>query len=389
MNILSNIKDLDEPTIDHSVDKDLTSIEEWQNFLISAWEKTFPCCPIRITDDFFDLVGTDSPGILAMKMRKNFEKVSGTDLNLALLFEHPTIERLAHALAEKKNRKEKWPTLVKIKEGGEDLPLFCFHPLAGNSIWYREIAKYLPSSQKVYGLEAPGMDKLQYPFFNMEDLAAFHIVEMKKVQPQGPYLLAGYSFGGLLAFEVALQLERSRDTVGLLAIIDRSKPVAAQRILAGAICPPELVTENGRSLSNQLKSHWKWSSTWMRMKLRAFLASIMRPFHPRIPFMRKIMKGSSYFMMMHYKPGYVYQGNMLLLRQNYRENSSFLERGCFFREDYGWSDQVKGKIEIRYIPGEDHLNIMSRPYVKVISSMIGDAIEKARAKACRNPDKAE
>ncbi len=322
-------------------------------------------------------------------MRKHLEEISGRDFYLSLLFENPTIESLASALEQWQQDPEKWASLVKIKDGDGSFPLFCCHPIEGNAIWYMEMARELPSWQKVYGLEAPGMDKLQFPLFTMEDLAAFHIKEMKKVQPHGPYFLTGYSFGGLLAFEVARQLECSGDNVGLLAIIDRSKPAAAPKIAGGAICPAELACERGFSFSDRFHSHWYWTNKWIRMEFRKSLAFFMRIFNPRIPFMRKIMRDVSYFMMMLYQPASVYNGDMLLLRQEPEKRPSNRQAERYYREDYGWSDYVCGKIQIRHIPGEDHQGLMSRPYAAIISSMMEEAIEEARGRCCLESDQRE
>jgi len=345
----------------------------WEKYLLIAWKQTFPGAEIKRDTDFFELVGNGSTALMGIRMRKYLEKVSKREFPLFLLFENPTIEELSLALSKWQIKEGKWSNLVMIREGCQDYPLFCFHAIEGNSIWYREMAETLPQGQRVYGLEAPGLDKRQIPCFSMEELASRHIREIKKVQHAGPYFLAGYSFGGLVAFEVARQLECSGDTVGSLAIIDRSSPLAARKRFFGLVCPVELTFEKGRSLVGRFRCHWYWTSKWIRTGFRKRIAFLMVSRGLRVPFMRKIMRDTSHFIMMFYKPKTLYKGPMLLLRQRIKKNERSLVHERFLREDYGWSEYIKGNITVRYIPGPDHKSVMNRPYSYNLASLIQGA----------------
>jgi thioesterase domain-containing protein len=112
-------------------------------------------------------------------------------------------------------------------------PLFCVHPAGGTVFCYRELARHLDAQRPIYGLQARGIDGCQPPHTRIEDMAADYIAAMRSVQPAGPYLLAGWSLGGILAFEMARQLAAAGQQTALLAVID-----------AGMVSPDESFDED-------------------------------------------------------------------------------------------------------------------------------------------------
>jgi thioesterase domain-containing protein len=114
---------------------------------------------------------------------------------------------------------------VTIQIGGSKPPLFCVHAIDGNVLVFQNLARHLDPDQPVYGLQAKGLDGKQAPHTRFEDMAADYIKEIRTVQPEGPYLLAGYSSGGVVAFEMAQQLQAQGQQVELLALIDSYCPV--------------------------------------------------------------------------------------------------------------------------------------------------------------------
>src|SRR5690606_37216807 len=99
-----------------------------------------------------------------------------------------------------------WAPLVPIRTGGTRTPLFLAHAVGGNVLNYQHLAKKLPADQPVYGLQAIGLDGHTPPLQRVEDMARRYVAEIRQVQPQGPYRLAGGSMGGIIAFEMAQQL---------------------------------------------------------------------------------------------------------------------------------------------------------------------------------------
>ena len=117
-----------------------------------------------------------------------------------------------------------WSPVVPIQTKGSKIPLFCVHALFGNVLKYYALSKYLGSEQPLYGLQAQGTDGKKVALSTFEEMAELYIKEMKKVQPEGPYMLAGYSIGGEIAFEMAHQLIEHGDEVSFLGLFDTLEP---------------------------------------------------------------------------------------------------------------------------------------------------------------------
>jgi thioesterase domain-containing protein len=103
-------------------------------------------------------------------------------------------------------------------------PLFFVHPAGGNVLCYADLVRHLGPDRPFYGLQAQGLDGLQAPHAHVEEMARCYIESLRTVQPEGPYLLGGWSMGGVVAFEMAQQLQARGQPVALLALIDSDVP---------------------------------------------------------------------------------------------------------------------------------------------------------------------
>jgi thioesterase domain-containing protein/acyl carrier protein len=126
-----------------------------------------------------------------------------------------------------------WQSLVRIKPGAESAaaPLFCIHGLGGHVAGFAPLASGLQDERPFYGLQAQGLVDGQQPHDRIETMAAFYVQEMREVQPAGPYLLAGWSMGGLIALEAAQQLIDVGEQVALVAMFDTHLSLPLQEIL--------------------------------------------------------------------------------------------------------------------------------------------------------------
>jgi thioesterase domain-containing protein len=118
-----------------------------------------------------------------------------------------------------------WEFLVEMKRGNPDkAPLFCIHAIWGNILFYRNFTKYLDTDRPIYGIQSRGLNGNQTPCSSIPEMAANYIREIRSLQPQGPYLILGFSLGGLIAFEVAQQLQAQGQEIQLLALLDPTSP---------------------------------------------------------------------------------------------------------------------------------------------------------------------
>ena len=147
------------------------------------------------------------------------EKNTGKRLPLAALLEYPTIGKLASLLDEETSLPS-WNSLVPIKPTGLKTPLFIVHGANYNVLVFEKLAQNLHAEQPVYGLQAKGIDGTVQPDDTVEQMAANFISEIQTVHPKGPYSLAGFSFGGIIAFEMYRQLKAKGEKVKILASLD-------------------------------------------------------------------------------------------------------------------------------------------------------------------------
>ena len=184
--------------------------------LLKVWEQVLNVHPIGIRNNFFDLGGHS---LLAIRLLNRVEDVFGIRLPIAAIFQSPTIEEMALVLIGKVQPPD-WTVLVPINKRGSQRPVYCVHGAGGGILGYAALAKALGGDQPFYGLQAKGVDGKEEPHHRIEEMAAFYIEQIQRLQPTGPYDLAGYSFGGFVAYEMACQLRDQGHQVGLLAMLD-------------------------------------------------------------------------------------------------------------------------------------------------------------------------
>ena len=194
--------------------------DDLERQLTSLWEEVLNVRPIGVTDNFFELGGHSMDVLLLFAL---IEKRTGNKLPLAALFRGATVERLAD-IVRKNSGSEAQSSLVPLQPEGNKRPLFLVHPAGGHVFPFIQLVQCLGFDQPCYGLQARGVEDGQDPHTRIEDMAACYIEAIRSVQPEGPYLLGGWSMGGEIAFEMAQQLHAQSQRVALLALLDTRTP---------------------------------------------------------------------------------------------------------------------------------------------------------------------
>ena len=193
-----------------------------ERHLTRIWEVLLKREGIGLQDNFFDLGGHS---LLAVQLIDQIAKTFRRQLPLdSLWFRDGTIASLA-ALIRDGYRSGDSPDLVLMKSGSRR-PLFVVHTIGGNLFHYYELARHLHAEQTVYGLQARGVFGAGRPDRTIEAVAAHCLESMRTVQPGGPYLIAGFSSGGVVAYEMAQQLTAAGEQVALIALLDTYAPRA-------------------------------------------------------------------------------------------------------------------------------------------------------------------
>ena len=221
--------------------------------LARLWEEVLNVEHVSVRDNFFDLGGHS---LLAVKLFSLIEQATGSTLPMTSLFDGATVEQQAKLLG-KPRPVSPVSSLVPIQPQGDKPPLFCLHPWGGNVLCYSELARHLGPEQPVYGLQARGVEKKENPHTSIEAMAADYLAEVRRLQPAGPYHLCGWSSGGLIAFELARQLARQNQEVGLLALVEpydltenyaQSGEAYASEPAAKFISQAQIVTYTGQTV---------------------------------------------------------------------------------------------------------------------------------------------
>ncbi|MBD1919977.1 amino acid adenylation domain-containing protein [Microcoleus sp. FACHB-831] len=337
--------------------------------LTQIWEKILGIKPISVTDNFFELGGHS---LLAAQIFASIDKKFGKSLPLAILFELPTIEQLATLLGEGEKSVSR-RSLVAIQPKGSKPPLFCLHGAGGHVLNYRDLGRYLDASQPVYGLQDERLEAKQVHQLPIEEMAIEYIKEIRTIQPSGPYFLVGYSFGGLVAYEMAQQLHAAGEKVAMLTLLDTRAPGAVKVL----------------STQKRILCHWnnflRVGPTYFVKKVKRRFGSITNSikeiyfkFYPDSD--RPLPRAIRYFLVeaintkaaRNYIPQ-VYEGRVNL----FLAVDEPPPVGHYFEPLLGWGNLIGEKWDIHEIPGE-HLNFLEDSNAQLLAAKLQSCIDKAQ-----------
>ncbi len=348
--------------------------------LAKIWQDVLHLDSVRPDDDFFEVGGHS---LLAAQLFDEIGKRLGVNLPLATLFTATTVEQLAEIIRKDKP-KDVWTSLVPINANGTRPPLFMMHAAGGNVLFYKDLSDRLGIDQPCYGMQAVGLSGHQSAYDRIEDMAAHYIKEIRELRPRGPYFVGGSSVGGLIAYEVAQQLQRSGDEVKLVVLFDTAAP--GYPVYLGKRSELSLrflrmkdrvhhhaetiaILEPGKRLSyisakaikakNQVRRTYKQT---IRKIKRGVLSGLGRPLPDALTVTQNAIKTAVGL----YRPT-PYDGKLLLFR------ASKQHRGIQKDDSLGWSKFASDNLEIHEIKG-DHGTLVAEPRVRFAAEIIADRI---------------
>ncbi len=359
--------------------------------LLSIWERILNTSHIDIRDSFIDLQGDSNlfDSMLA-EVRSEFG-VFTEGLPIKSIYEEATIEALARTIDD--NRKTTSTLVIALQPRGSKRPLFLIHGGGGYVFFYRALAYRLGQDRPVYGLRAEIKSDGNGKPFNrsksIEELAARYIAEIKTVQPQGPYLVGGASFGGVVAFEMARQLKAQNEELAGPVLLFSAIVANNPRARDVDASPPGRLRYRIVSLRNRASAFGLWKGAWyfsckvlrnvpyetrrferaIRHRLQTAtsgsvekLASIS-PWKMEVSYevkqqriMNRLMEATD--RLIHkYTPG-VFDGSLLLFKSS---NYDHLEQW--------WAGLAQGGMTVYKLPG-GHLDMMEEPTVSETAALV-------------------
>lgn len=367
---------LPEPVIVPSENGSVAPRTALETQLVAIWEKVLSCHPIGVTDNFFSELRGDS--LQAASIFAGIDKILGKRLPLATLLEAPTIEKLAQKIWQEP-RPENWKPLVAIQIAGTRPPFFGIHGADGNVLFYRRFSEFLGREQPFYGLQAQGLDGSPVTQASIETTAAYYLEEIRNVQSHGPYLLGGYSFGGLLSYEIARELRAIGEEVALLVLFDTPNPanpprarpwmqVARYRIprlLSRGVTAGRIFEFSAAHIGGKFGAQLlKWNERFHSLATREqsdpakLLDLQMRMAHCRASLV--------------YKPR-PYAGKITLFR-SLHEPSDFEPQS-----DLGWSTVALGGVEVHDVPGSHTTLFSDDSIVQILARKVAECIKSSLA----------
>lgn len=338
--------------------------------LAGIWESVLGTGTVGVRDNFFDLGGNS---LLAVRMFSETNRVFGTALPLATVFQGATIEHLATLIRQEENGdlKGEWSSLIPIQPRGNKRPFFCVHGVGGNVLTFNALAQHLGPDQPVYGLQSVGLDGKEPPLTEVEAMATHYVRAVLELQPEGPYFLGGLSFGGIVAFEMARQLRQQSREVACVALLDASARLCSD--------DSKLVPRIQLHLDNLLKlsvgERFDYVRRMARTGKRKLKSRFWRVAYGRyranptnLPNALRDVKEINFQALREHvlQP---YPGRVALFRASNR-SAQDLEDDLL-----GWDKFATG-VELYYVPG-DHVSMVNEPHVRVLAEQLKHCLSRA------------
>jgi len=361
--------------------------DEIERTLVGFWEELLGVNKIGVRDSFYDLGGHS---LIAVRLFGMIRKAFAVDFPISVLFEAPTIQQCA-ALIRKTSaaasgqpagkpavHQAQSPYLVPMHpgEGRRKTPFFLCAGMFGNVLNLRHLAHLIGTDRPFYGLQARGLYGDMKPHETFEEMARDYLVEVRKVQPHGPYLLGGFSGGGITAHAMARQLQAEGEKVALLVMLDTPLPTQPPLSLSDRVVI---------KLQDFRKEGFGYVGSWARRRIDWELRRLRSRFEAPRPvtaeqFHNAAIEAAFRAALPRYDVGY-YRGRLVLfrpvLRVAYRLSGGRLVGSTrqFLYLDNGWSRKV-GDLVVHEVPG-DHDSMVLEPNVRVLAAKLRQCIDKA------------
>jgi len=349
-----NRKALPLPLVEDASKKDSAPRNEIERKLLVIWKDLLGLKNIDIHDNFFELGGHS---LLVVKMAAEISKQFNFDIPLGAIYRSPTIKEIEKTI--RSHDRYPWYSLVPIQTQGSRPPLFAIHTMS-----LRDLPRYLGKDQPLYffryGMAAKSANRsARLPL--LEDLASHYINELQLVQPYGPYYLMGFSFGGMIAYEMACQLLANGQRVNFVGMLDTHLTHEKQLLPYHRIIykffkqsPSQLLIWMKSKITDVKKSYKYGSCYWPHIYTLAPDIVCRNSFQPKS-----------------------YEGHVILF-QGWESESKFFRH---ILPEHAWKRLLGDRLEVQQVTGA-HSDMYHEPHVKILAAKIIACMDKAINEGC-------
>jgi amino acid adenylation domain-containing protein len=413
-------RSLPAPVIAESVPDDMEPATPLEAQLAEIWRDLLGLDQVGRASRFFDLGGHS---LLAVRMMARVRDALGVDVPLRLFFENPTIAGLANVIEKIPGQKSMTtPSVAFLSQGpgcnlvtlrgvGPGPALFLVEGAGSCVETFGDLARHLDGDTRVIGLDM-GSEEI-YPD-TAEEMAALYISRMRHEQPEGPYHIAGWSYGGMLAYEMARQLAQDGAEVGLVGLLDSYAPLSAdsfrERLSLAAAIKTHTIRRRADIfltvlplLPGYLRDGWQlWregrqDANGTGIPLNECLSYIRHDINRqyslarsglghaargenrmellRDPFVRSVSRRITESKRAMGKYGYhPYPGRVTLFRTEFDPHGyAEVDPKC------GWGNYAEGGVDVHTVPG-NHFVLLREPFVRTLAERMCEALEAAQSR---------
>lgn len=335
--------------------------------LVAVWQRLFDLPRVGVRDDFFELGGHS---LLAASLVAEIEREFGVKTDLSKLVVDRTIEQIAAVIAGGTDGTHS--SLVPLRTSGTKISLFCVHGGGGHVLAYEELAKALPHDQPVYGLASPELDGAEKAM-TVPELARLYNSEIRRMQAAGPYRICGYSFGGIVAFEMAAQLIAEGEEVPVLVMLDTGNPGYYRNLpfkewfRFAIVRACDRMKRYYRRVADRkadvaISSAFFFLRKNVRLQLWTIVQRAARLAHRPMPMQLRDNLTMFKAVSRSYRPKPI-SAQIILFRVEGRDPEYDLNKSL------GWERVASKGVSVNYVPG-DHLSFLHQPNVSKLAEQL-------------------